>query len=115
MERETGFEPATLSLGKYERGIAAVNSTSQPVGKIQIDNDAPSQRTPLETTIRKDFASPLLPDFSASLTVKEVATLLRVCTATVYRLCTSRELQHFRVGATIRIREADLRAFCCRR
>ena len=58
MERETGFEPATLSLGKYESGIAVVNSTSQPVVNIQIDDDAPSQRTPLETTIRKDFASP---------------------------------------------------------
>jgi excisionase family DNA binding protein len=115
VERETGFEPATLSLGKYESGIAEVNSISQPVGKIQIDDDAPSQRTPLEATIRKDFASPLLPDFSASLTVKEVAARLRVCTATIYRLCTTGELRHLRVGATIRIREADLRAFCCRR
>jgi excisionase family DNA binding protein len=55
----------------------------------------------------------LLPDFSTSLTVKVVATRLRVCTATIYRLCTTGELPHFRVGATIRIREEDLRAFCC--
>jgi len=115
LERETGIEPATLSLGKYESGIAVVNSASQPVGNIQIDDDAPSQRTPPETTIRKDFASPLLPDFSALLTVKEVASRLRVCTAPIYRLCTTGELPHLRVGATIRIREADLRAFCCRR
>jgi excisionase family DNA binding protein len=115
LERETGFEPATLSLGKYESGIAAVNSTSQPVGSIQIDDDAPSQRTPPEARFSKDFASPLLPDFSPSLTVKEVAARLRVCTATIYRLCTTGELPHLRVGATIRIREEDLRAFCCRR
>jgi len=114
MERETGFEPATLSLGKYESGIAVVNSTSQPVVNIQIDDDAPSQRTPLETTIRKDFASPLLPDFSTSLTVKEVAARLRVCTATIYRLCISGELHHFRVGASVRIRQADLVAFQAR-
>jgi len=77
--------------------------------------DAPFQPTPPEATIRQDFASPLLPDFSRSLTVKEVAARLCVCTATIYRLCTSGELRHFRVGASIRIREADLRAFCCRR
>jgi excisionase family DNA binding protein len=57
----------------------------------------------------------LLPDFSTSLTVKEVAARLRVCTASIYRLCTTGELPHLRVGATIRIREADLRAFGCRR
>jgi excisionase family DNA binding protein len=57
----------------------------------------------------------LLPDFSALLTVKEVAVGLRVCTATIYRLCTNGQLRHFRVGAAIRIREADLKAFCCRR
>jgi excisionase family DNA binding protein len=57
----------------------------------------------------------LLPDFSTSLTVKEVAARLRVCTATVYRLCAAGELPHFRVGASIRIREEDLRAFCCTR
>jgi excisionase family DNA binding protein len=53
----------------------------------------------------------LLPDFSASLTVKEVAVRLRVCTATIYRLCTTGELRHFRVGASIRIREKDLAAY----
>ena len=45
--------------------------------------------------------------------MKEVAARLRVCTATVYRLCAAGELRHFRVGASIRIREEELRAFCC--
>jgi excisionase family DNA binding protein len=57
----------------------------------------------------------LLPDFTASLTVKEVAERLQVCTATIYRLCAAGQLAHFRVGASIRIREEDLRAFCCKR
>jgi excisionase family DNA binding protein len=113
LERETGFEPATLSLGKYESGIAGGHKASQAVVTTRSASDAPFQRTPPEATIRRDFASPLLPDFSTSLTVKEVATRLRVCTATIYRLCTAGELPHFRVGATIRIREEDLRAFCC--
>jgi len=59
----------------------------------------------------KNFASPLLPDFSASLSVKEVASRLRVCTATIYRLCAAGELRHFRVGASIRIREDDLAGY----
>ncbi len=114
MERETGVEPATLSLGKYESGIAGVNNASQPVGNIQIKVDASSRRSPLEATIRKDFASPLLPDFRPSLTVKEVAAWLRVCTATVYRRCAAGELPYFRVGASIRIRQEDLAAFQAR-
>ena len=114
VERETGVEPATLSLGKYEGMIAGVNSDSQPVGTIRTDDDASSQRSPPEATIRQNFASPLLPDFSASLTVKEVATRLRVCTATIYRLCTTGALRHFRVGACIRIRKEDLTAYQAR-
>ena len=113
LERETGVEPATLSLGKYESGIAGGHKAPQAVVTARSADDAQFQRTPPEATIRQDFASPLLPDFSASLTVKEVAVRLRVCTATIYRLCTSGELPHFRVGAAIRIREADLRAFGC--
>jgi excisionase family DNA binding protein len=113
LERETGFEPATLSLGKYESGIAGGHQASQAVVTTRSADDAPFQPSPPEATIRKDFASPLLPDFSASLTVKEVAARLRVCTATIYRLCTNGQLPHFRVGAAIRIREADLRAFGC--
>jgi len=56
----------------------------------------------------------LLPDFSASLTVKDVAARLRVCTATVYRLCAAGQLRHLRVGAAIRIREEDLAAYQAR-
>ena len=114
MERETGIEPATLSLGKYESGIAGVNKASQAVVTTRSADDAPLQPTPPEATIRKDFASPLLPDFAASLTVKEVAARLRVCTATVYRLCAAGELRHFRVGAAIRIGEDALAAYQAR-
>jgi excisionase family DNA binding protein len=111
LERETGIEPATLSLGKYESGIAAGRKASQAIVTTRSADDTPFQPTPPEAAIRRDFASPLLPDLSASLTVKEVAARLRVCTATVYRLCTTGELSHFRVGASIRIREKDLVSF----
>src|SRR6266403_5768166 len=70
LERETGFEPATLSLGKFESGIAGGHKASQAVVTTRSASDVPFQRTPPEATIRKDFASPLLPDSSASLTVR---------------------------------------------
>ncbi len=111
LERETGFEPATLSLGKIESGIAGGHKASQAIVTTRSANDAPFQPPPPQAAIRRDFASPLLPDFSASLTVKEVSASLRVCTATVYRLCTTGELPHFRVGASIRILEKDLSRF----
>jgi excisionase family DNA binding protein len=93
LEREIGFEPATLSLGKYESGIAGGHGSRLFEGSC----------FPLATGIL-DFTD-----------VKEVAVRLRVCTATIYRLCANGQLRHFRVGAVIRIREADLRVFCSRR
>ena len=45
------------------------------------------------------------------LTVREVATRLRLSTATIYRLCESGRLDHVRVSNAIRVAEADLRAF----
>jgi len=114
LERETGVEPATLSLGKYESGIAEVNKASQAVVTTRSAEDVSFQPTPSGATIRKDFASPLLPDSGVSLTVKDVPARLRVCTATIYRLCTTGELRHFRVGAWIRIREEDLAAYQAR-
>jgi excisionase family DNA binding protein len=45
------------------------------------------------------------------LTVREVASLLRVCTATVYSLCERGQLAHARVGACIRIALADVKLF----
>ena len=40
--------------------------------------------------------------------LREVASLLRVCTATVYSLCERGQLAHIRVGASIRIHQADV-------
>ena len=114
LERETGFEPATLSLGKVAGAVAGLTRDSQPVADPRLEPAASIQRISSGASLSKDFASPLLPDFSTSLTVNEVAARLRVCTATVYRLCTAGELPHFRVGAVIRIREEDLAAYQAR-
>jgi excisionase family DNA binding protein len=50
----------------------------------------------------------------ALVTVKEVATLLRVSTDSVYGLCARGELPHVRVSNAIRIAPADLREFLVR-
>jgi excisionase family DNA binding protein len=52
---------------------------------------------------------------AALLTVREVATLLRVSTATIYALAASRELLHVRVSNALRFRPEDLEAYISRR
>jgi excisionase family DNA binding protein len=47
----------------------------------------------------------------ALLTVREVATLLRVSTATIYALAARQELPHVRVSNALRFRPEDVRAF----
>jgi excisionase family DNA binding protein len=47
----------------------------------------------------------------AFLTVRDVATRLRISTATVYGLCRSGALPHARVSNALRIARADLEAF----
>jgi excisionase family DNA binding protein len=60
-----------------------------------------------------NFGAPVVRGNAASrrvksylLTVREVASLLRVCRATVYSLCERGQLAHTRVGASIRIHHA---------
>jgi len=48
------------------------------------------------------------------LSVREVASRLRVSTATVYRLCDRGELIHIRVSNAIRVPPADLEAYLAR-
>lgn len=49
--------------------------------------------------------------FDNVLTVREVAARLKVTTATVYALLERGDLPHFRIGAVMRVRRADLEAF----
>jgi excisionase family DNA binding protein len=109
LERETGFEPATLSLGSDEGTVAAVGKPSQVVAVCRLLPEVSIQAVSPEAAVRQGFASSSLPDVVPSLTVKAVAVRLRVCTATIYRFCAAGQLRHFHVGAAIRIREADLR------
>jgi len=52
---------------------------------------------------------------AALLTVREVATLLRVSTATIYALAARQELPHLRISNALRFRSEDVDRFLGRR
>ncbi len=110
MERETGFESATLNLGSGFTDGPGVPSGSQAVGTAESTRGADVQRSQPKQLLPGDFATPLLRDVQASavdaepmLTVREVARGLAVSTATVYKLCASGKLRHVRLLNVIRV------------
>jgi excisionase family DNA binding protein len=135
LERETGFEPATLSLGNGPQRNAAVSSGSQSVPiaeNVEETGEVARQALPQSFTsttggtnrcvapvLRSSGAS--VPARKALRTVDEgeghllslaaVAAFLRISRATAYGLCDSGKLPHVRIGNTIRIERAVLSAF----
>jgi excisionase family DNA binding protein len=138
MERETGFEPATLSLGMPSGESAADVRGWQPSEKHALGDPQPTTVSPGLAAIRTREA-PIEPQGIAQdargaengrkvrqrtpprpqrasgdlawLSVSEVAKELRVSSATVYRLIDRAELKHMRVSNAIRISRADLATF----
>ena len=112
LERETGVEPATLSLGKRIDAFVRQCGHSQ---RVAIPGD--SRSTDLHSVsfgapFCSPFAAPVLQGF---LTVRDVAAQLCVSTATVYKLCAAGELPRVRVLGAIRIASDNLAAFVERR
>jgi excisionase family DNA binding protein len=111
LERETGFEPATLSLGTHFTRSPPGVSGSQGLVTTGGGYDAGVQPSQPEQMLLRGFATPLLrnsgsgvgPPAGPLLTVREAARVLRVSTATVYKLCARGELAHMRVLNVIRI------------
>jgi excisionase family DNA binding protein len=110
LERETGFEPATLSLGNGPTGSAGVRSGSQGLVSTGAGAHEGVQRSQGERPVVGDFATPLLPE-DGFLTVREVARHLRLSTATVYELCASKRLENVRILNVIRVSRLGLRSF----
>jgi excisionase family DNA binding protein len=113
LERETGFEPATLSLGKDFTDSPSADKGLQGLVTTGDGEGGGVQRSQPKQMLLRGFATPLLPgDVTVSaapgtmLTVREVARLLRVSTATVYKLCSTGMLPHARVLNAIRIPES---------
>jgi len=136
LERETGFEPATLSLGTRAKKPAVCGSGWQTSENRAVGERGPNDRSPtlgefrmceapvephdvthdLPTAVtgaseagprRREFLS----DAVAWLTVAEVARQLRVSSATVYRLVDRGQLRHARVSNAIRISRLDLAGY----
>ncbi len=124
-ERDTGFEPATFSLGSKEGGLAPRGTTLQASEKIGNRQDAVLHESPRIAPIRSPFATRLLPGSRTAperlavlrggrdglLSVREAAEQLGLCTATVYGLCADKALPHVRILNAVRIAPADLAAF----
>ena len=112
LERETGFEPATLSLGKRPGSFAGSCKYSQAVATLGDSAPADFHSVASDTRLCSPFAAPVLQGF---LTVREVAARLSVSTATVYKLCARGELAYVRILGAIRVAPDDLGALVARR
>jgi excisionase family DNA binding protein len=138
LERETGVEPATLSLGMRTGSSATSRTGWQTSEDRTLGNPNPDARSPglagfctheapiepqsIARHVRSAEATQpggqrplrrpqLVSGALAWLTVSDVAKQLRVSSATVYRLIDRGELRHARVSNAIRISPADLAAF----
>ena len=108
MERETGVEPATLSLGKGIDAFVGSCKHSQAVASPGDSGSADLHSVSFGARFCSPFAAPVLQGF---LTVREVAARLSVSTATVYKLCAAGKLAHVRVLGAIRVAPVNLAAF----
>lgn len=117
MERETAFEPATLSLGNGVTGGPGVPSGSQGVGNAGGQEGGGVQPSQLVQGVFRFLATPLLPDSASGagaeplLTMRDVARRLGVSTATVYKLCACGRLGHVRILNVIRVPARVLSSF----
>ena len=108
LERETGVEPATLSLGKGIDVFVGSCKHSQAVASPGDSGSADLHSVSFGARFCSPFAAPVQQDF---LTVREVAARLSVSRATVYKLCAAGELAHVRVLGAIRVAPVNLAAF----
>lgn len=135
MERETGFEPATLSLGSaIERNSAATKGFQTGVsadksGEATLTPDpSGTQPSTTDAALPNGHVAPVLrPSTSPAparaalrvvdganghlLSVRTAAARLGVSTATVYKLCGAGTLPHVRIGNAIRVDPGALAAF----
>src|ERR1700720_2974357 len=115
MAGATGFEPVAFGFGVESERFPRDPRASLDVVFPPESNRArslPSRSVPADPG---NFGAPVVHGKPAArtvksylLTVREVASLLRVCRATVYSLCERGQLAHARVGASIRIQLADV-------
>ena len=96
-----------------EPPVAAQRSPALPNSSESLE-PAPRdavQRSQGSTTIRKNFATNLLPPIERLLTVRQVAAQFGVCTVTVYKWAVDGVLPHVRIVNVVRVRPEDLTTF----
>jgi excisionase family DNA binding protein len=113
MAGATGFEPVAFGFGVESEQLPADHRASLSVA---FPRESDAARSLLSRSIPAEhgnFGAPVVHGNVASrgvksylLTVREVASLLRVCRATIYSLCERGQLAHTRVGTSIRIHYA---------
>src|SRR5207302_6985775 len=108
LERDTGVEPATLSLGKRIGRFVGACRHSQTLAMRGDSRSIDLHSVSFGTRFCSPFAAPVLQGF---LSIRDVAAQLSVSTATVYKFCAARELPHVRVLGAIRIAPDELAAF----
>lgn len=122
LERATGFEPATPSLGSKTEASPSVTDARKSLNSqhFQIQPSPASPADPNKKQIAGSIWGPRTPELrlrvdegagETLLTVREVAQRLKVSRATVYSLVARGKLPHVRVSNAIRFRRADLEAF----
>jgi excisionase family DNA binding protein len=121
LERETGFEPATLSLGTQIRQSGSIRPATEELVSVGVHSSGNSAATGSKRPVSAP-SSGILPAgvrhlrvidgrWRDLLTVRDVAARLSLSTATVYKLCRRGELLHVRIANTVRVTPEDLRAF----
>ena len=128
LERDTGVEPATFSLGNIRETVPDRIKGSQAVGTIQIETRSVSSESPTLAPNSSQFVSPVCPPKTTlllngagstkavetverMLSVRDVAERLGVRPVTVYRLCAKGKLEHVRVLNAIRVGKDAIQVF----
>jgi excisionase family DNA binding protein len=117
-----GREPTPPGFGVRKRMSHRVSAFSIPLQNTLVKNTdlscmspriAPFSQQLGATVVQRNFVADRrsAPKTGQCLTIRDVASRLRLSTATVYRLCESGKLNHLRVRNAIRIAEFDLLAF----
>jgi excisionase family DNA binding protein len=126
MARPAGLEPVTSGLESISSELAQGSNELQAIETVRVGTTDRVQRVAGKAAIRRRLVTSLLQDAAENggeyvsnssgkstdhgsnlgvrlMTVKEVATVLRVCTATVYGMVERGELEHMRVSNAIRV------------
>ena len=116
------FERATPGFGGEPGARPSVTARVQPVGFRSVGArpaGAPVRSVPPNSTRQGPYgvqeSERRLRVVDGVLTVRDVATLLRVSTATIYALVEKGDLVHFRVSNAIRFERASVEQFIAKR